>query len=111
MPIGAGQEWKIENRAPEAHAFHRHQIRFRVLKRFLSPAASADLFVEFSLRDTVDLPGDSGTGTPPHITVRIDFTEPDIRGNFIYHCHILEHEDSDDGAALGPAAGPGDSRG
>jgi Multicopper oxidase len=93
VPNGTVQEWKIENRAPEAHAFHMHQIRFRVLKRYPSPDGSADLFDEFTLRDTVDLPAYSGTGTPPFVTVRIYFTEPDIRGNFMYHCHILEHED------------------
>jgi hypothetical protein len=27
------------------------------------------------------------------VTIRVYFNEPDIRGNFMYHCHILEHED------------------
>ena len=93
VPNGATQEWRIENRAPEAHAFHLHQIRFRVLKRYPSGDSSTDQIDEFALRDTVDLPAYSGTGRAPFVTLRIYFTEPDIRGNFVYHCHILEHED------------------
>jgi FtsP/CotA-like multicopper oxidase with cupredoxin domain len=93
VPNGAIQEWKIENRATEAHAFHMHQIRFRVLSRYPAPDRAAEVFDTYTLRDTVDLPAWSGTGTPPSVTVRIYFNEPDIRGNFMYHCHILEHED------------------
>jgi FtsP/CotA-like multicopper oxidase with cupredoxin domain len=94
VPTGATQEWKIENRALEAHAFHMHQIRFRVLKRYPSPVGSADVLDEFSLRDTVDLPAYSGVGAYPSVTIRVYFNEPDIRGNFMFHCHIIEHEDN-----------------
>lgn len=93
VPNGAIQEWKIENRANEAHAFHMHQIRFRVLKRYPAPDNSADKLDEFTLRDTIDLPAYNGVGAPPSVTLRVFFNEPDIRGNFLYHCHILEHED------------------
>lgn len=93
VPNGAIQEWKIENRANEAHVFHMHQIRFRVLRRYPSPDNAADKLDEFTLRDTVDLPAWNGVGAPPSVTLRVFFNEPDIRGNFLYHCHILEHED------------------
>src|SRR5262249_26126427 len=33
-----------------------------------------------------------GTGPYPSVTVRMDFRGPDL-GDFVYHCHILEHED------------------
>lgn len=94
VPTGATQEWVIENRATEAHAFHMHQIRFRVLKRYPAPDGSADVLDEFTLRDTVDLPGYSGMGAYPSVTIRVYFNEPDIRGNFMFHCHIIEHEDN-----------------
>ena len=31
----------------------------------------------------------------PHqsVTLRIAFTQPEIVGRFMYHCHVLEHED------------------
>jgi FtsP/CotA-like multicopper oxidase with cupredoxin domain len=35
-----------------------------------------------------------GKGHPyPSITVRMDFRGPDV-GDFVYHCHILGHEDN-----------------
>jgi hypothetical protein len=28
-----------------------------------------------------------------NITIRIPFTDPKIVGTFMYHCHVLKHED------------------
>ena len=47
-----------------------------------------------AIRDTVDLPYWSGTGAYPSVKVRMDFRDPSIVGTFVYHCHILEHEDA-----------------
>jgi FtsP/CotA-like multicopper oxidase with cupredoxin domain len=30
----------------------------------------------------------------PSVTVRMDFRDPDTVGTFVYHCHLLEHEDA-----------------
>jgi len=27
------------------------------------------------------------------VRLRMDFRDPDIVGTFVYHCHVLEHED------------------
>jgi len=35
----------------------------------------------------------SGTGPYPNIKVRMDFRGP-VTGDFVYHCHILGHEDA-----------------
>jgi FtsP/CotA-like multicopper oxidase with cupredoxin domain len=47
--------------------------------------------------DTLDIPpqgiGVSGQRHPSTTTVLIDFRDPVIRGIFLYHCHILDHED------------------
>ena len=29
----------------------------------------------------------------PSVRLRMDFRDPNIVGTFVYHCHILEHED------------------
>ena len=29
----------------------------------------------------------------PSVRLRMDFRDPNIGGTFVYHCHILEHED------------------
>jgi hypothetical protein len=45
--------------------------------------------------DMIQVPfWDGITGHPyPSVTVRMDFRGPDI-GDFVYHCHILGHEDN-----------------
>ena len=43
--------------------------------------------------DTVNIPFWPGTGPYPSVTLRMDFRGPDV-GDFVYHCHILGHEDS-----------------
>ena len=42
--------------------------------------------------DMVNVPFWKGKGPYPSVKVRMDFRGPDI-GDFVYHCHILEHED------------------
>jgi FtsP/CotA-like multicopper oxidase with cupredoxin domain len=34
-----------------------------------------------------------GQVIPSTVKVSIDFRNPVIRGTFVYHCHILDHED------------------
>ncbi|WP_085314943.1 multicopper oxidase family protein [Derxia lacustris] len=94
VPPGAVQQWRIENRATEAHVFHIHQIHFRVLGRQPAADSLTQELDRMALRDTVDLPAWSGSGPYPAVTLRMYFNEADIRGNFVYHCHILEHEDN-----------------
>ena len=49
---------------------------------------------EPALRDTIDLPyWDGKSPDYPTVKLRMDFRNPDIVGTFVYHCHILEHED------------------
>ena len=84
---GTVEDWTIENRAREAHTFHIHQLHFQVLERDGKPVD------ETALRDTVDLPFWDGKGPFPSVKLRMDFRSPAIVGTFVYHCHILEHED------------------
>jgi FtsP/CotA-like multicopper oxidase with cupredoxin domain len=86
--VGAVEDWTIENRALETHAFHIHQIHFQVLEADGKPVADKDL------RDTIEIPYWSGAGAPYHsVKVRMDFRDPTIAGTFVFHCHILLHED------------------
>jgi FtsP/CotA-like multicopper oxidase with cupredoxin domain len=86
--VGAVEDWTIENRALETHAFHVHQIHFEVLEVDGKPVADNDL------RDTIEIPYWSGPGNPYHsVKVRMDFRDPTIAGTFVFHCHILLHED------------------
>lgn len=85
---GTVEDWIVENRSRESHAFHIHQIHFQVIERDGKPANDA------VLRDTTDVPFWDGKGASyPSVKLRMDFREPEIAGTFVYHCHILEHED------------------
>ena len=85
---GAVEEWIIQNRADEVHEFHMHQIHFALMERDGKPVPTEDQ----QILDTVNIPYWEGTGPYPSVTVRMDFRGPDI-GDFVYHCHILDHED------------------
>ncbi|MGA9720345.1 MAG: multicopper oxidase domain-containing protein [Acidobacteriaceae bacterium] len=85
---GTVEDWIIENRSSELHAFHIHQLHFLLLQYM-----ERDVHEDF-LRDTVNVPYFNGrTLTYPSIRVRMDFRDPDTVGTFPYHCHLLEHED------------------
>jgi FtsP/CotA-like multicopper oxidase with cupredoxin domain len=85
---GTVEDWTIENRAQESHAFHIHQLHFQLLERNGKPVN------ESALRDTIDLPFWDGKSAPyPSVKIRMDFRATSTIGTFLYHCHILEHED------------------
>ncbi|WP_069472451.1 multicopper oxidase family protein [Candidatus Marithrix sp. Canyon 246] len=83
--LGDTEIWTIRNNNVMAHPFHIHDIQFQILDRD-GQAPSAG---EAGWKDTVLV--------LPHETVRVisrfeDFADPDIP--YMYHCHILEHEDA-----------------
>jgi FtsP/CotA-like multicopper oxidase with cupredoxin domain len=85
---GTVEDWIIENRSNELHAFHIHQLHFMLLDYMGIPVS------EPFLRDTVNVPYYNGrTLAYPSVRVRMDFRDPNIVGEFVYHCHLLEHED------------------
>jgi FtsP/CotA-like multicopper oxidase with cupredoxin domain len=85
---GDVEDWIIENRSSELHDFHIHQLHFQLV-------AWSDVPVnEPFLRDTVNVPYYNGrTLQYPSVRLRMDFRDPNIVGTFVYHCHLLEHED------------------
>lgn len=85
---GEVEDWIIENRSAEVHAFHIHQLHFQL--RDWGPKPVNEPF----LRDTINLPYYNPTMPAyPSVRLRMDFRDPDSVGTFVYHCHVLEHED------------------
>ncbi|HXW17163.1 MAG TPA: multicopper oxidase domain-containing protein [Candidatus Acidoferrales bacterium] len=85
---GTVEDWIIENRSNELHAFHIHQLHFMLLD-YLGVNVN-----EPFLRDTVNVPYFNGkTLVYPSVRLRLDFRDPNTVGTFLYHCHLLEHED------------------
>jgi FtsP/CotA-like multicopper oxidase with cupredoxin domain len=86
---GDVEDWIIENRSTELHAFHIHQIHF-LLTEWNGVQVN-----EPYLRDTVNVPFFDGRSLSyPQIKVRVDFRDPNTIGTFVFHCHLLEHEDN-----------------
>ena len=85
---GDVEDWIIENRSTELHAFHIHQIHFMLVEWSGVPIN------EPFLRDTVNVPYYSERMLEyPSVRLRMDFRDPNSIGTFLYHCHLLEHED------------------
>jgi FtsP/CotA-like multicopper oxidase with cupredoxin domain len=85
--VGAVEDWTIENRALETHAFHLHQIHFQMLEVDGKPVANPDM------RDTIEVPFWEGKGPYHSVKIRVDFRDPTTAGISLFHCHILLHED------------------
>src|SRR5271170_4601249 len=85
---GDVEDWIIENRSTELHAFHIHQIHFMMIDWSGVPVN------EPFLRDTINVPYYSDRMLQyPSVRLRMDFRDPNTVGTFVYHCHLLEHED------------------
>jgi FtsP/CotA-like multicopper oxidase with cupredoxin domain len=90
--LGATEVWEMRNFTEDAHPIHIHQVQFEVVGREpfeggTSIAGSNDpLPSETGPKDTV-------ISYPGEITrVKARF---DIPGLFVWHCHIVEHEDNE----------------
>jgi FtsP/CotA-like multicopper oxidase with cupredoxin domain len=75
--VGELQVWDVVNDTMMDHPFHLHGFFFQVLAVNGEPPAFR------SWEDTVNV--------PPKATVRIAWTPDDRPGEWMYHCHILEH--------------------
>ena len=85
---GDVEDWIIENRTQELHAFHIHQLHFMLLDWNGIPLN------EPYLRDTINVAyWDGKSAEYPSVRLRMDFRSPNVVGTFVYHCHLLEHED------------------
>lgn len=86
--FGATEIWEFWNWTPDAHPIHLHLVSFTVLGRFDMQGNSigGPLPYESGRKDTV-------ISYPGQVT-KIQMTF-DISGLFVWHCHVLSHEDND----------------
>ncbi|HEY1807464.1 MAG TPA: multicopper oxidase domain-containing protein, partial [Acidobacteriaceae bacterium] len=101
LPLGPGntpvtEDWELVNVAGEAHNFHIHQTKFYVVSANAPPGDAGELMDNVALPvggaacDGTVATWRSGACPVPIITVRIPFSQV---GDFVYHCHIGEHQD------------------
>jgi FtsP/CotA-like multicopper oxidase with cupredoxin domain len=77
--LGATEIWEIENLVGMDHPFHLHGFQFQLLDRNGEPEPYR------SWKDTVNV--------PKHQTARFIVRYTDYPGKWMFHCHILDHED------------------
>jgi suppressor of ftsI len=78
--LGTVEEWTLSNQTMEQHPFHIHVNDFKVLSIDGRPYAAK------GEQDTVVLDPMSS------VVIRAPFD--DFTGKFVFHCHILNHEDN-----------------
>lgn len=95
--VGATEIWEIYNMTVDAHPVHVHEVVFEVLNRqairvdehaveLLPGSPEAPMPWEAGRKDTV-------VALPGQVTrIRARFSNA---GQFVWHCHILEHEDNE----------------
>ena len=79
VPLGATEDWTFQNRSGQDHPIHLHDVNFHVVSG--GPAGGPGS----EWKETVNVPAWSS------VTVRAQFA--DFTGVYMFHCHILEHED------------------
>jgi FtsP/CotA-like multicopper oxidase with cupredoxin domain len=84
VPMGTYEKWTITGGAAGVeHPFHVHGVRFRVLSVSGGPPRPEDS----GWKDLITVNGDT--------QILVKFDHPASReAPYMYHCHILEHEDS-----------------
>ncbi len=78
--LGDTEEWVIINKSGEMHPFHIHVNDFQVM------SVNGKPYPAKSLQDTVPLP------VGGRVVIRQRYTQ--FAGKFVFHCHILGHEDA-----------------
>jgi suppressor of ftsI len=87
---GTTEEWHIVNVTQEIHDFHIHQLHFVVEK------INGEKLEHPYWADSVVIPHRYKVGNhdvPGTLDLLMDFRDPIIKGEFVFHCHILDHED------------------
>ena len=91
LEIGTVEEWTILNAGPLNHPFHIHQGVFIVTKINGFPIEPDKKFPNANAANYVS-PLDV-IMVPAFGSVTIRFRALDFPGKYVFHCHILEHED------------------
>ena len=102
--VGATEIWEFYNTTVDAHPMHIHEVAFQVLNRQLIDVTDQDTVLGTG---TVELVGGTERGPKPwelgrkdtvialpgEVTrVKATFASA---GQFVWHCHIVEHEDNE----------------
>jgi FtsP/CotA-like multicopper oxidase with cupredoxin domain len=100
--VGDTEVWAIYNTTGDAHPMHVHEVVFEVVNReaLVLDSDSDEPVVPLQVNGVVRAPEpwetgfkDTVTAFPGEVTrIRAQFRSP---GQFVWHCHIVEHEDNE----------------
>jgi FtsP/CotA-like multicopper oxidase with cupredoxin domain len=100
--VGDTEVWAIYNTTGDAHPMHVHEVAFEVVNRetLVLDHDGDEPVVPLQLSGVVRGPEpwesgfkDTVTAFPGEVTrIRAQFNNP---GQFVWHCHIVEHEDNE----------------
>ena len=93
--------WSLINLTEDVHPIHLHLVRFQILDR--RPFDRFAYFATGELRYTgAPLPPDPTEAgwkdtarAAPHLVTRIIARFEGYSGRYVWHCHVLEHEDNE----------------
>ncbi|MER9195748.1 multicopper oxidase domain-containing protein [Mesorhizobium australicum] len=104
---GHGQLWELKNPTTELHNFHIHQMKFRLAinadltangidpETYVAPVNAQLVSIRnedrqgaITWHDTLPIPANGS------VFVVMNFDAQEQIGKFVYHCHILKHEDA-----------------
>jgi len=95
--IGTTEIWRFINRSGMEHPMHMHLVQFQVLDfqdYDVDPGDGSIIPVGLPAPPTPNQRGWRDTvGVPRQKMTRVIARFEDFLGTFVYHCHILEHED------------------
>jgi hypothetical protein len=99
--IGDTEEWEIYNTTEDAHPIHLHLVRFQVINRQDLALDGDDVLVDPLTPIGIPTPANSNEAgfkdtviTYPGQITRIK-AKFDKLGLYVWHCHIVEHEDNE----------------
>jgi spore coat protein A, manganese oxidase len=99
--IGATEVWEYYNTTADAHPMHIHEVTFQVVNRQgLALDEEGEVIRPIQLQGAPTPPEswengwkDTVVAYPGQVTrLRMKFVDP---GQFVWHCHIVEHEDNE----------------
>jgi len=102
VSVGSTETWELYNFTEDGHPIHIHQVQFQVVNRqTMQTTASGAVDINGTASKTKPRPPqswetgfkDTVVALPGEVTrVKAKF---DLKGRFVWHCHIIDHEDNE----------------
>jgi spore coat protein A len=99
--LGSTEIWTLINPTNDSHPIHLHLVRFQILDRrsYVPWVYQTKRQLQFLGDAQPPEPNEAGwkdtVRADPHMVTRIIVPFTGFTGRYVWHCHILEHEDNE----------------